>query len=203
MGQSHESAFIVDDEGDIRFADNVLDSMEEEVQEYMSQIKAENIRKIDGRYICALCPFKSFHRLPQLRAHVGRYHVAAWQFVCSGKKQLKVILALHDADCGRKQFGAEYLFRSSLLLRRQVSPPLSCQQNGIDKFIRLVFSGEGPMYVNADAIGETVVARRVLNIYYDKSFAEILLREIVLHHSNEPWPLLSVRVCQLSSPFVI
>ena len=59
------------------------------------------------------------------------------------------------------------------------------------------------MYVNADAIGETVVARRVLNIYYDKSFAKILLREIVLHHSNEPWPLLSVRVCQLSSPFVI
>ena len=37
------------------------------------------------------------------------------------------------------------------------------------------------------ALGEQVFARRVLNIYYDKSFAEMIYREIVLHHSNVPW----------------
>ena len=40
------------------------------------------------------------------------------------------------------------------------------------------------MYCNESALGVTVLARRVRNIYYDRSFAEILYQELVLHHAN-------------------
>ena len=197
-----ENSWIVDEQGDVVFADVLLDSLEEEVNEYMSEILANNIRKVNRRYKCALCPFRSFPRLPQLRCHIEKYHVRKHQFVCSGTKQLKVILALHDADCAQRSRDANFLFRSALILQTQVCPPLTSKRNSIDKSIRLVFTGAGPAYANADSIGKSLLVRRVLNIYYDKDFAEILYREIVLHHSNAPWLTYIALVCCLRFSFL-
>ena len=181
-GEPAEPRFVIDDEGQITFQD-----MEEEVHAFMEEIEHNNIRKMHGAYCCPFCPFRAFGRLCQLSDHLRRHHVAAKQFVCSGKKQLKVILALHDSDSVRKENGADYLFRSAMLLRTQVVPPLDRNKNFIDKNLRLLLEKDGPRYVNQKALGEQIVARRVLNIYYDKSFAEMVYREIVLHHSSVPW----------------
>ena len=53
-----------------------------------------------GDYRCALCPFRSFpHKRPmRLLDHIASYHVKRTQYVCSGTKQIKVILALHNSD---------------------------------------------------------------------------------------------------------
>eukprot|EP00438_Fugacium_kawagutii_P027022 Skav232520 [mRNA] locus=scaffold1096:926666:934699:- [translate_table: standard] len=198
---SAEAAFVVDDDG-LVFQDTLRDSLEEEVNSYMAEIQAGNIRKMSQRFICALCPFRSFQRLDQLREHVRKHHVAKHQFVCSGTKQMKVILALHDADCVKRLCGEDFLFRSALLLRKQVQPPLNNAQTNIDKAIRLLFGKEGPVYVNEAIIGHSLSARRVLNIYYSKEFAEILYREIVLHHSNVKsiWPRLHLRALEAGNP---
>lgn len=112
------------------------------------------------------------------------HHVESNQFVCSGTKQIKAILALHDADCARREEGSDYLWRSSVVLQKHVEPQLCRRKNFIDKSIRLLLTSDGPIYVNKAAIGDSLAAKRVLNIYYDLSFAEMLFREIVLHHSN-------------------
>lgn len=163
-----EPRFVIDDEGQITFQDIINDSLEEEVHAFMAEIEHNNIRKMHGAYCCPFCPFRAFGRLCQLSDHLRRHHVAAKQFVCSGKKQVKVILALHDSDSVRKENGADYLFRSAVLLRTQVVPPLDRNKNFIDKSLRLLLEKDGPRYVNQKALGEQIVARRVLNIYYGK-----------------------------------
>ena len=189
-----ENSFVVDDDGRVVFADIVLDSLEEETKKYLA-ICVNNIRKINGRFKCALCPFRSFCRLRQLRDHVQKYHSRKSQFLCSGTKQMKIILALHDADCVQRTREGNFLWRSSLILQRDVEPLLACETNNIDKSLRLVLTGLAPKYVNVNNIGATTQVRRMLNIYYDRALTEILYREIVLHHSNAPW--LNVRYMML------
>ena len=183
-----ESKFVIDDEGQAVFQDIIKDSLEEEIHAFMAEIAQDNIRKLHGSYKCPFCPFRAFKRLCQLSDHLRKHHVIAKQFVCSGTKQMKVILALHDADAAQRKAGADYLFRSALSLQTQIAPPLDQHKNCIDKDIRLLLQKDGPRYVNKNALGEQIHARRVLNIYYDKSFAEMIYREIVLHHSSVPWP---------------
>ena len=108
---------------------------------------------------------------------------------------MKVILALHDADCMQRKTASDLLLRSAQLLRSQICPALNNQKNHIDKDVRLILQRDGPTYANRAAIGQSTVARRVLNIYYDRAFAEILYREIVLHHSNVSRLQLSVFSC--------
>ena len=151
-GEPAEPRFVIDDEGQITFQDIIKDSLEEEVHAFMAEIEHNNIRKMHGAYCCPFCPFRAFGRLCQLSDHLRRHHVAAKQFVCSGKKQLKVILALHDSDSVRKENGADYLFRSAMLLRTQVVPPLDRNKSLIDKNLRLLLEKDGPRYVNQKAL---------------------------------------------------
>ena len=190
-----ETSFVVDEEDELVFQDTIRDSLEEVVKNYMSEIAAGNIRKMEQVFRCTLCPFRSFNRLTQLADHVGHYHTAKHHFVCSGTKHLKIILAIFESDCIKREHGCDFLFRSSLLLRSQVQPILRNNNNQIDKAICLVFTSAGPIYVNKSTLGRSMVARRVFNIHYDRSFAEMLYREIVLHHSNVAWHCISRVLC--------
>ena len=178
-----EATYVVDDEGTCIFQDVIRDSLEEEVHAYAAEIEKGNIRRIEGSFRCTLCPFRAFRRLCQLADHVRSYHVLENQFVCSGTKRMKVVLALHDADCVQRIRSQDFLFRSALALRKHIEPPLPPTSNHIDKLIRLVFAADGPRYVNKASLID-MEARRVLNIYYDRSFAEVLFRETMIHHSN-------------------
>ena len=88
----------------------------------------------------------------------------------------------------------DYLHRGACLLRKQVVPRLNGDGTFIDKEIRLLLTSWGPTYCSKAALGDDVLARRVLNLYYDRGFAEILYRELLIHHSNvkSVWPRLYV-----------
>jgi hypothetical protein len=47
----------------------------------------------------------------------------------------------------------------------------------------LVFTRTGPVYRNLETVASSAL-RRVRNIYYDQGFAEIIYREIILHHAK-------------------
>ena len=63
-----------------------------------------------------------------------------------------------------------------------VRPSLSKKSNEIDRFIRLVLTGQGPLYKNVDALqgDDAVPVRRARNLYYTRDFAELVYQEILL-----------------------
>ena len=178
--------FELSDEGTLFVCDNILEMMAQEVQTVLGDLSG-HIVKQDGRKLCPFCPFRSFTTTRRLRHHLTQHHSKKNQFVCSGTKQLKVILALHDFAAANQSSPGEYLQQSAAELRKTVSPALEFSRNRIDKSIRLVFRAAGPAYVNVENIGKTEKLRRVANMYYDHSFADLLLREMILHHGQEPW----------------
>lgn len=131
---------------------------------------------------CPLCPWRCFNRPYRTLDHVREYHSSRVQYVCSGTKQLKVITILWDFDARKRgTVRKSYLRRSAELLRESVLPGLSGSTNEIDRYVRLVFTQNGPEYVNVDSlIKKEDSYRRVRNLYYNKGFAEILRSEILM-----------------------
>ena len=129
---------------------------------------------------CCFCPFRKFQKPVRVRHHIARYHVQAKQFVCSGAKQLKVVAALLDYDQMRGVSSSTYLQKSAALLRDSIGCAITSQQNDIDRRVRLVLTGEGPVYRSLSSLGTTFNVKRVRNLYYEQSFADLVLQEMVL-----------------------
>ena len=163
-----------DEEGRVTVSSNLLQMLQSEVNEYLQC--SSTAKK------CPFCPFRQFPRCDRLRQHVTTYHTAARQFVCSGTKQVKVISALFDHDQVVGHTGKSYLRRSAYILADTVRPSLSKKSNEIDRFIRLVLTGQGPLYKNLDALqgDDAVPVRRARNLYYTRDFAELVYQEILL-----------------------
>ena len=68
-----------------------------------------------------------------------------------------------------------YLQRSEALLRSTITPPLSHGNNDIDRYIRLVYTNNGPEYWSLHTTAASSI-RRARNLYYDQSFAEAIYR---------------------------
>ena len=173
-GQPH--LVLEDPDEQFRFADTISEALAAEVEECLNGLPG-TVRRQDGRAKCPFCPFRSFKRLQHLRHHIRKHHSDNSQYVCSGTKQIKVICALHDHTSVRQVAERSYLSRSAQILADSIVPALCHSKNSIDKDIRLIFTGEGPRYVNAEAMG---TVRRVKNLYYDHAFADQVLREMVL-----------------------
>ena len=176
-----------DDENVPVFNDHILESLEKETNDVSNDLQKKSMR-CEGRRQCPLCPFRSFTQLRLLRTHITKHHVKHNQYVCSGTKQVKVILALYDHAASSQSKCTELLQESAAVLRQTIQPPLQCQHNNIDKQIRLIFDATGPKYVNVSNIGSTMQVRRVRNLYYTHSFADLLLREMVLNHAQASRP---------------
>ncbi|CAE7477588.1 unnamed protein product [Symbiodinium microadriaticum] len=145
---------LVDDEGFAYISDTILQSMKDEVSLVASDLN-KYARRIDGRKLCPFCPFRSFTQLALLRTHIHKHHVSSKRYVCSGTKQIKVILALHDYVAANQTAEAEYLRRSAELLRFTVAPHLDCRHANIDRHIRLVLRASGPEHINCERVGQT------------------------------------------------
>ncbi|CAE7650574.1 unnamed protein product [Symbiodinium sp. CCMP2592] len=188
---------MVDDEDKaLMFSESILAKMAEEVRVYTEKLKSgDRNMKVGGKHACRLCPFRIFNKKTGLLTHVRKYHTDINQYVCSGTKQIKVILALHDHAAGLQLSVCHYLQESARLMAATVVPPPCTSRNYVDKTIRLLFKSSGPEYINVSELGKTVVARRVRNIYYDKSFAEMLFQEVLMHHVQvrATWPRLHLR----------
>ena len=72
------------------------------------------------------CPFCRWLQLENgkgcLYVHLVRYHGPERRFVCSGTKQLRAVMALHQCGLFRGRRPADYLARSAGLVRCSVGP---------------------------------------------------------------------------------
>ncbi len=120
-----------------------------------------------------------------LQNHLQRNHTSRSTWGASGTKQMKVILAVYDSDTFNQCKQYNYLHRSALLMRASIGKSLHESNNReFDRSIVLLLDGDGPKYVNESSIGASIMARRAGNTYYTKHFAEILLRESIVHHGR-------------------
>ena len=163
--------------------DNILESLRQEAAEVRNNLKERSCRE-GGRRQCPMCPFRSFAQMRQLRTHIDKHHSKKNQYVCSGTKQIKVILALHDHAASSQTVAGSLLQTSAALMRATVQPSLSYKKNIVDKHIRLVLDADGPRYVNLTTIGSTLQVRRARYLYYTQAFADLLVREMVMGHAQ-------------------
>ena len=177
---------VFDEEHDPTIDDGIKTLLAEEVAEISANLQSRSIRR-DGRRLCPMCPFRSFKHMRGLRIHIQKHHTEKTQFICSGTKQMKIVLALFDDAASSQKQPARLLQQSASLLQKTVQPEVSNSMNRIDKHIRLVLDCSGPRYVNVDCIGNDLCVRRVRNLYYTHSFADMILREAVLNHAQVPW----------------
>ena len=89
-----------------RVGDKLLGALRKEVAAFlnMKSAKVSSEVKKNGRAVCPFCPMRSWEKNRQGRVleHVRQYHSERKQFVASGTKQLKIIIALHDHDQCRR-----------------------------------------------------------------------------------------------------
>ena len=142
----------LDDDGIPVVNDNILQSMQEEVSRHRQY--PDHCTQGTRAEEMSFLSLSVFHRTENLRTHLNKYHTAAQQYVCSGTKQIKLVLAP------------------------------SGNVNSIDKQIRLVLDASGPFYANLECLGQILHARRVRNLYYTHSFANLILREMVMGHAQ-------------------
>ena len=105
-------------------------------------------------HICRFCPFRALRSAQQLCEHIKKFHTEDNMFICSGKRQKRIVFALYDADClggGKIPFGL--LARSAACLRTNIRPPLPSNVNYTNKMVRMVLTGTGPKLVNRIAVG--------------------------------------------------
>lgn len=172
----------LDDAGVVVVEDFLLESLCGEVRDAVAKASSAPSR---GMARCLLCPFRAFDRKAQLLTHLQRYHNRKQQYCASGTKQLRLVLALHDADQLQRQCGKNYLQRSAMCLRSSIRPMLSTKQNAIDKKIRLLLDGSGPKVVHADYLKAGLLsARRVGRLWYTHAFAEQVWQEMLLQQGK-------------------
>ncbi|CAE7768244.1 unnamed protein product [Symbiodinium sp. CCMP2592] len=165
-----------------KVADEILAAMKVEVGKWLRSAANHQIKAEEGVFRCPLCPFRSWptqQSKSRVLQHMQKHHVQGKQYVPSGTKQLKVTIALHDCDqCRRRTRQPNLLKRSAAMLRSTVSPPLSSKDMNIDRHIRLVLTGHGPQYWNAETVFNPSL-RRVRNMYYTHEFAQMLFQDIL------------------------
>ena len=174
----------IDDAGHVTVDECLLQSLKEEAASYVTAAANGRLRQQNDKYTCPACPFRAFERQSRVQQHLSRYHTSSRQYCCSGTKQLRVILALHDSDQIAARKGGHYLHRSACLLRKSVKPGLSSTINSIDRSIRLLLDNTGPRLVHQQAVEDAIQSRRVGNVWYTHAFAERIFQEIMIHHAK-------------------
>ena len=100
---------------------------------------------------CPFCPclqLKNGERC--LHMHPVRHHGPERRFVCSGTKQLRAVMALHQCDLFRGRRPADYLARSAEPITCSVGP-LSCTcRLRVDRECRVQLTASGPRFVCKD-----------------------------------------------------
>ncbi|CAE7313439.1 unnamed protein product, partial [Symbiodinium microadriaticum] len=181
--EGQDDDMLEDDEGVTRVGDKLLGFLRDEVAVFLNKKPAEvadEVRK-NGKAWCPFCPLRCWDktRHSSVTAHVREYHSARKQFVASGTKQLKVIIALHDDDQCRRQPAGNYLRRSATLLSQSLDDTISTKHILLDKKIGLVLTHDGPQYWSLQAVQQGEL-RRLRNLYYTRPFAQLCFREVLM-----------------------
>lgn len=174
---------IDDDDSVIKIGDRLLDCLANEVKAAVKQVDRSGRSRL-GSWKCTLCPFRSFARKQHLVTHLRQQHRAGKQFVCSGTKQLRAIIAMWDNNQLLSQPHGDYLAQSARVMAQSIVPALDSRHNLIDRDIRLLLTDKGPVFVNLRTVDESNTYRRVGNTYYTREFAEIIKSEALVNKAR-------------------
>ena len=157
-----------------------------EVREYARQIKT------DRR--CMLCPFRSFNKPYRVRDHVRLYHTSETNWCASGRKQLRICVALYDFDILSKNILAQskptYLRRSASIIRGAVAAPEFTEpevlglarRNLVGGNIRMAQYASGPkLHMASDLRNRRFPLRRIGYGYYSQCFYNNVAKACMLH----------------------
>ena len=182
LGRAEDSDWL-DDSAQATVDSHLLAELQKEVNEKGPGNSSAAILQ------CHFCPWRHLRGAARVKEHVRKYHTAPKQFCCSGTKQLRAALSLHDTDMCACHRRGSYLRRRADLIRSQVSKAPTTKSNHIDRHIRLILDATSPRFV-ALAEVSSLGLRRVGNLLYTHSFAEKLFKEILLQSSKAPWLIL-------------
>ena len=134
---------------------------------------------------CPLCPWFKIpaHRGQCTETQLVESHAPTTNYVASGTKQVRVCMALFEADVFLGRLRGEYLSRSSELLRAAVQPPPGPRVQKIDRHIRVVLDAVGPTVVS-QLRSKALPVRRVGNVLYTRPFADALLRDQLVNRDG-------------------
>jgi hypothetical protein len=162
----------------------LMRQLEREVTTYAASVVLSGVVDSTSGVSCELCPFYRVSSRAALVRHLDRDHAASVNYCASGRKMLSVAYALFDRDQIAGVPGDGYLARAARELRRTVVPALSSRLRQLDRHLVLVLTSEGPAYRSAEVVARSCGFRRVGNTYYDRTFADALLREAILSHGR-------------------
>ncbi|CAE7603156.1 unnamed protein product [Symbiodinium natans] len=95
----------------------LLDDMKAEIEEFLASGSSHCLVRTKQGLRCPFCPWRCFRCESRVLQHVRDHHASQRQYCCSGTKQVRVILALHDADMISGVRDGAYVQRSASLLR--------------------------------------------------------------------------------------
>ena len=166
----------------------------EAIQQHLMKEVREYARKTKSDSHCALCPFRRFQKPWRLREHIRRYHTGSNNWCASGRKQVRICVALHDSDKIASPGGVpdrpNYLRRSAAIIRVEfaIREYDGCAKNNVSKRnlvdadIRLTQYASGPeIRPTYDIRSRKVHLRRVGYGYYSECFYTNVARAAMLH----------------------
>ncbi|CAE7300884.1 unnamed protein product [Symbiodinium necroappetens] len=184
------------------------EEVEQQLVEAISQEVALELSTPSGnsanKFRCCFCPFRSCGRADRLGKHIRKFHAKERLFTANGRTQAQwnLVLAMFEQE----QATGNFLQRSAAQLQQWIAPdPLTLaylsKHNDID--VVLLLTSQGPTYVLK---AQTVNSRRLhKNLYYDHSFASLLL-SLMLQHAGKSEPVFNGVVhhfVQQQSPCVL
>ena len=129
--------------------------------------------------------------------HLVRHHGTEKRFVCSGTKQLRAVMAVHQCNLFRGRRPADNLARSAELIRCSVGV-LSCTRRlRVDGEYRVLLTAVGLRFVCKDIGSDAVAAHRVWNVFHDRSFADVFLKYLTGGRMHMTMNRLQCEGCQL------
>ena len=175
----------IDENGRVAVEQKLLEDLGAEVARHIKSAEKQRLKPDpQGWHRCPACPFRGFRGSARVASHLRTYHTEKKQFVCSGTKQMRIVLSLHDTDMLQGVRRGNYLRRSAQVLRRTVQPPLPRSKNAIDRSLRLLLRANGPVFVNERTVKQGGEARRLGKLWYTHDFAEKIFQEMLLNHAK-------------------
>ena len=74
----------------------------------------------------------------------------------------------------------DLLHKSASIRGEHAMEAVPTSVNYVDTYLTMVLTSAGPRFVSPRDLGSTIIVRRVGNLYYDRSFAQLFAKELIL-----------------------
>ena len=85
----------IDENGRVAVEQKLLEDLGAEVARHIKSAEKQRLKPDpQGWHRCPACPFRGFRGSARVASHLRTYHTEKKQFVCSGTKQMRIVLSL-------------------------------------------------------------------------------------------------------------